>query len=138
MPDPTELLRQIPLFSACNDRQLKRISALAQHREVAKGEVLTEEGENGDEFFVIDEGKARVALRGKKLADLGPGDFFGEMALLDQGPRAATVTARSPMRVYVFGAEEFGALLDEAPDVGKGILRGIGERLRAMQLAPQP
>ena len=135
MPDPSELLAEVPLFSACSDRQLQRIGSLAGTREVGKGDVLAEEGKPGDEFFVIEHGKARVTLRGKKLADLGPGDFFGEMALLDQGPRAATVTARTPMRLYVFGAEEFGALLDEAPDVGKGILRGIGERLRATQAA---
>jgi CRP/FNR family cyclic AMP-dependent transcriptional regulator len=133
--DPSGLLAQIPLFSALDQAQLARVASLARTADVPKGEVLTREGEPGDDFFVIEKGKARVTLDGKKLAVLGPGEFFGEMALLDQGPRSATVTASSAMRLYVFGAEEFGQLLDGAPDVGKKILRGVAERLRAAQVA---
>jgi CRP/FNR family transcriptional regulator, cyclic AMP receptor protein len=136
VPDhPSALLAQIPLFSALDQAQLARVASLARTADVPKGELLTREGEPGDDFFVIEKGKARVTLEGKKLAVLGPGEFFGEMALLDQGPRSATVTASSAMRLYVFGAEGFGQLLDGAPDVGKKILRGVAERLRAAQVA---
>ncbi len=130
---PLDLLAQIPLFSACTDRQLRRIWSLGHPMDVEAGDLLTEEGKPGADFYVVEEGTAQVTLRDRKLAELGPGDFFGEMALLDQGPRSATVTATTPMRVYVFGAREFSALLDDAPDVGKKILKGVGERLRAIQ-----
>lgn len=131
-----ELLAAVPLFSACSDRELKRIAALATPLEAPEGDVLTTEGSPGSEFFVIAEGTARVTLRGEELATLGPGDFFGEMALLDQEPRAATVTATGPMTVYVIGASEFGSLLEEAPSVSRKLLRGLAHRPRRAEKAP--
>lgn len=125
-----ELLAAVPLFSACSDKELKRIASLATPLEVPGGEALTVEGAPGSEFFVIDEGTAKVTLRGEELASLGPGDFFGEMSLLDGEPRAATVTADTPMRVFVIGAGEFGALLDDSPSVARRLLRGLARRLR--------
>jgi CRP/FNR family transcriptional regulator, cyclic AMP receptor protein len=131
-----ELLAAVPLFSACSDKELKRIASLATSLEAPEGDALTKEGSPGSEFFVIAEGRAKVTLRGDDVASLGPGDFFGEMSLLDGEPRAATVTAETPMRVFVIGAGEFGALLEEAPSVARRILRGLARRLREAEGAP--
>ena len=130
-PGYQDLLGGVPLFSACSAPQLQRIARLAQRVEAPPDHRLTEEGQPGRQFFVIESGRARVTLNGKLLDELGDGDFFGEMALLDQGPRAATVTAVTPMQLLSFEAAAFGELLDTAPDVGKKILRGIATRLRA-------
>lgn len=98
--------------------------------EAEDGEVLTREGRPGSELFVIASGSARVTLRGRELATLYPGDAFGEMALLDQGPRAATVTATTPMRTYVLGPREFSSLLTDVPQIGRKILKALAQRLR--------
>ena len=124
------LLAGVPLFSACSRTQLQRIARLAERVEAQPNHRLTEEGQPGREFYVIESGRARVTLDGRTLDELGEGDFFGEMALLDQGPRAATVTALTTMRLLSFKSAEFGELLDAAPDVGRKILRGIARRLR--------
>ena len=91
-----QLLRNVRLFSACSDRELAKIAALADQIEVDKGAVLTVEGRPGGEAFVIASGSATAKLRGKKLATLSEGNFFGEMSLLDHGPRSATITADTP------------------------------------------
>ena len=79
------------------------------------------------------EGKAKATMRGKGTAVLGPGSFFGEMSLLDQGPRSATVTAETDMRLLVLGSREFSALVNEVPVVAVRIMRGLAERLRAAE-----
>lgn len=131
-----DLLRDVPLFSACTRKELSLISKLADRVEIGAGDVLTQEGSPGREFFVIAEGTAAVDVRGKVVAKLGPGDFFGEMALLDLGPRAATVRAESPMTVYVIEQRDFGRLLDDVPVVARKILAGLAARLRQVQGAP--
>src|SRR5204862_4028763 len=94
-----ELLWNIPLFSACTKGDLRRIASLADEVEVPRGTLLTRQGEPGRECFVIADGRARATMRGRRSASMGPGDFFGEMSLLDQGPRSATVTAESDMEL---------------------------------------
>ena len=131
-----ELLSQVPLFRACTDKELKRIAAIAETVQIGEGEVLTKEGAPGREFYVIAEGKASVTLRGDELAELGSGDFFGEMALLDESPRAATVTAITPMRAYVVASQDFTTLIEDVPIVARQILKGIAQRLREMAQAP--
>jgi len=131
-----ELLSQVPLFRACTDKELKRIAAIAETVQIGEGEVLTKEGAPGREFYVIAEGKASVTLRGDELAELGSGDFFGEMALLDESPRAATVTAITPMQAYVVASQDFTTLIEDVPIVARQILKGIAQRLREMEQAP--
>ena len=125
-----ELLSSVPLFSACTRKELRHIASLADRVDVEAGHVLTREGELGHEFFAIAEGTAKVSSKGRKLATLGPGDFFGEMSLLDQHPRTATVTAETPMSLYVVGAADFNRLLDDVPFVARKMLKGLAGRLR--------
>lgn len=131
-----ELLSRLSLFSACNEEELKGVAALTTAVSAPTGEVFTAEGEPGREFFVIVEGRASVTLRDERLATLGPGDFFGEMALLDGQPRAATVTTETPAILYVIAAEDFGSLLEEVPGMARKLLRGLAQRLRRAENAP--
>jgi CRP/FNR family transcriptional regulator, cyclic AMP receptor protein len=125
-----QLLRSVPLFSACSNRDLGRIATLAEEIDVPEGKALTQQGEPGREFFVIVDGSARAAIRGKGTAALGPGAFFGEMSLLDQGPRSATVTATTDMRLLVLDSRSFSSLVEETPGVARKIMRTLAERLR--------
>ena len=132
-----ELLGNVRLFSACNKRELARIASLVEEIEAPEGKVLVRQGDPGRECFVIAEGRARATMRGKGSAMLGPGSFFGEMSLLDQGPRSATVMAETDMRLLVLGSREFSALVQEVPIVAVRMMRGLAERLRDAE-RPQP
>lgn len=131
-----DLFKKVSLFAACTDKELRRIASLADSYEAKKGQVLTKEGAPGGEFFVISEGTAKATLRKKLLAKLGPGSFFGEMSLIDHGPRAATIVAETDMQLFVLDPRSFHALLNEAPSVNSKILRGLAERLREVENAP--
>src|SRR4051812_12583355 len=126
-----ELLRGVPLFAACSKRELSRIASLADQIEVPEGQVLTREGEPGSEFFVVVEGQGRVTVgeRGR-LSPLGPGASFGEMSLLDQGPRTATVQAETDMHLLVLDSRSFSSLLAEVPSVARKVLASMAGRLR--------
>lgn len=132
-----ELLANVRLFSTCTTRELARIASLVDEVDAPKGKVLVRQGDPGRECFVIAEGKARAAIRGKGSATLGPGSFFGEMSLLDQGPRSATVTAETDMHLLVLGSREFSSLVNEVPTVAVRMMRGLAERLRGAE-RPQP
>jgi CRP/FNR family transcriptional regulator, cyclic AMP receptor protein len=125
-----DLLRNVRLFSTCTKRELARIAALVDEVEAPKGKVIVRQGDLGRECFVIRDGKAKVAIRGKRSAVLGPGSFFGEMSLLDQGPRSATVTAETDIQLLVLGSREFSSLVEEVPTVAVRVMRGLAERLR--------
>lgn len=131
-----DLMKRVSLFSACSDRELRKIASIADSVEIEEGAVVAREGKPGLEFFVIANGKARVSIGRKRVATLGPGDFFGEMALLDQGPRAATVTADTPLTVYVLDSRSFSSMLEDVPTVARKILRGVAHRLREAEKAP--
>ena len=134
-PSKIDLLADIPLFSACTKKELSKIASLADQVSVDNGTEVTTEGARGWEFFVIADGAAGVYVGGRKIDELRRGDFFGEMALLDQGPRSATVKALGPMSLYVIGAKEFRRLLDEVPFVSRRILQGMAKRLRGLASA---
>ena len=131
-----DVLQNVWLFSACSNKELSRIASLVDEAEVPKGATLTKEGATGREFFAIVDGKATAKLRGKKIASYGPGDIFGEMSLLDQGPRSATITADTPMHLYVLDARSFGTLIEKHPAVARKILRVLAGRLRKAEKAP--
>jgi CRP/FNR family cyclic AMP-dependent transcriptional regulator len=128
-----ELLGNVRLFSTCNKRELARIASLVDEVEAPKGKVLVRQGDTGQECFVISEGKAKATIRGRGSAVLGPGSFFGEMSLLDRGPRSATVTAETDMRLLVLGSREFSSLINEVPVVAVRIMQGLAERLRTAE-----
>ena len=130
------LLGDVTLFSRCTKGELNRIAALADEIEAPEGKVLTREGESGWEFFVVAAGTATARRGNRKVATIGPGSFFGEMALIDQGPRSATVTADTDMHLLVLSSRSFSELLDEVPTVGRRVLAGMAERLRAAERAP--
>jgi CRP-like cAMP-binding protein len=130
------LLSGVALFSPCAKHELRRIAALVDELEAPKGKTLAREGDTGVEFFVVVAGTATATRRGRKVATIGPGSFFGELALLDQGPRAATVTADTDMHLLVLTSRAFSTLLEQTPSVSRRILRGMAERLRASESAP--
>jgi CRP-like cAMP-binding protein len=124
-------LQQVAMFSACSKRDLQLVARRAEDVRVPAGKVLVNEGETGHEFFVIIEGDARVTRHGKRVASLGPGSAFGELALLDKAPRNATVIAETPMELVVLGQREFAGIIDEVPGFARKLLAGMAARLRA-------
>lgn len=118
------------LFSACSKKELTTIGRASDEVQVPAGKVLTEEGKAGHEFYLILEGEATVRRNGRKVATLGPGRYFGELSLLDRGPRSATVVADSDMMLLVLGQREFSGVLDEVPGMAHKLLAAMAERLR--------
>ena len=126
-----ELLRKVHLFAGCTDKQLAFIATQVEDVDVPAGKVLCAEGQSGGDFFVVVSGNAQVDRGGKKLDAIGPGVFFGEIALIDQGPRTATVTATSPMRLIVLGPAQFRDVLNADPQMARQLLYAVTKRLRA-------
>ena len=124
-----ELLRRIPLFSQCSGRDLGVISSIADEIDLKEGKELTRQGKLGREFFVLIEGSADVRKNNRKVATLKAGDFFGEIALVHQAPRNATVTATSPVRALVIMERDFKRLLDEQPEIQRKVLVALAERV---------
>jgi CRP-like cAMP-binding protein len=128
-----KLLRGIWLFSACSDDELGRIAALARPAEAAVGDALTTQGEEGLDFFIIVDGDASAAVDGSEVGTIGPGGFFGEMALIDGGERVATVSATTPLRLLVLGRQDFNEMLELAmPQIAPKLLSVVGARMRAI------
>jgi CRP-like cAMP-binding protein len=123
-------LAQVPLFSACSKKDLGLVARRADEIRVPSGKVLVSEGETGHEFFVIVDGQARVTRSGKRVATLGPGQAFGELALLDKHPRNASVIADTDMDLVVLGQREFAGIIDEVPGFARKLLAGMASRLR--------
>ncbi|MDP8959601.1 MAG: cyclic nucleotide-binding domain-containing protein [Actinomycetota bacterium] len=122
-------LKSIPLFAQLSQRELEQIAQWADEVEVPAGKHLVDQGQFAYEFFVIEEGTARVSRDGAEVADLGPGDFFGEIALLSTERRTASVLATSPMRLIVMFSRDFRRMTADLPKVGEQIRRAIEERM---------
>ena len=127
----TDLLKNVPIFAGCSNSELQRISSLADELDLGEGATLIREGERGREFIVIADGTVRVSRNGKTVRDLGAGDFIGEIALVADVPRTATVTATSPVRLLVVTDRAFRGLLEQMPSLAKKVLQSLGERLHA-------
>jgi CRP/FNR family cyclic AMP-dependent transcriptional regulator len=125
-----EHLADVPLFSACSRKDLQLVARRAEDVKVDAGKQLVTEGDTGTEFFVIIDGNATVTRHGRKVAELGSGNFFGELALLERTPRNATVTADTPMELVVLGQREFAGLIDDVPEFAHKLLAGLARRLR--------
>jgi CRP/FNR family transcriptional regulator, cyclic AMP receptor protein len=130
------LLAKVPMFAGCTKRELVAIADAAKEVEHPEGHVIAREGDRGVGFFLILEGTARVSIGGKGRATLGPGDFFGEISLLDRGPRTATVTSSSPIRLVGITAWVFRGLIEQHPSIGIKLLEVIAQRLREATKTP--
>lgn len=130
--DATSRLAKVPIFSECTKRELTIIGRAAKEVSHAEGTVIAREGERGVGLFLILEGQCKVTIGGKTKAKLGPGDFFGEVALLDGGPRTATVTALTPVRLVGITGWVFRGLLMEHPTIALKTLEAVAGRLRAV------
>jgi CRP-like cAMP-binding protein len=124
-----ELLRNVPLFAGCTKKELRELAARTDEIDLRDGYVLMREGRPGREFVVLVEGTASVTRNGKKVADLGAGDWVGEIALLTNVPRTATVTATSPIRVLVVTDRSFKRLVETMPSIALKVLASVGDRL---------
>ena len=124
-----ELLRKVPLFAECSKKELGELASIADELDIREGKTLTTEGSIGREFFVLIDGGARVSRNGRKLADLGPGDWFGEMALLTREPRMATVVATAPVRTLVVADRDFRGAMRRYPSIAAKILRCVAVRV---------
>ena len=130
---PTEALRNVPLFARLSDEDLERLGRQMKERRFAAGSTVTSEGAGGAGFFVIVEGEASVAVGHEQRSRLGPGDHFGEIALIDEGMRSATITADSDLLCYGMTAWEFRPFVEEHPQVAWAMLQTMARRLRDAQ-----
>ncbi len=124
-----ELLKRVPLFERCSQRELAQIAALADELDLPAARNLTSEGSAGLEFLVLVEGEADVVRKGRVVNELGPGDFVGEIALVTGQPRTATVKTRGPARILVVTASGFRALMHDVPAIEDKVLAAITARI---------
>lgn len=124
-------LKDVPLFRNLRRKDRKKLAQWADEITIEEGDILVKEGDFAHEFFVIEEGSAMVTRGQEHVAELGPGDFFGEIALLEPTHRTATVTATSPMQLIVMGKKEFRSMSGDVPDVAEQLHRAIKERWQA-------
>jgi CRP/FNR family transcriptional regulator, cyclic AMP receptor protein len=124
-----ELLKKVPLFAGCSKSELRQLAQTADELDLREGTVLTREGRAGREFFVLIDGTAEVTKKGKKIAELGPGDWLGEIALITDQPRTATVTATSPVDVLVITDRRFRSVVETMPSIAMKVLASVGQRL---------
>ena len=127
-------LANVPLFSSCSKKELQLLGQLCNETTIKEGKVLVKQGSVGYECFVIVEGEAKVERNERVITTMGPGSYFGELALLDKGPRSATVSALTDMTVLVMTPREFVTALDRIPGLSMKIMAGLARRLRDMDV----
>ena len=130
---PVELLQQVPLFADFERGELRRLAHTFRERTFEAGSAVADEGKAGVGFFVIESGQASVSVRGSERDKLGPGDYFGEVALIDDGARSATVTADTELRCYGLTSWEFRPLVENNASIAWKLLETMAKRLRAAQ-----
>jgi CRP/FNR family transcriptional regulator, cyclic AMP receptor protein len=126
-----EKLRQVPLFSRLGARETERLGMLTDEVDVPDGQVLTQQGASGSEFFVVLDGQVAIEKDGQRVATMHPGDFLGEIALIDGRPRTATARAEGATRLLVLSRSSFNDLMDEFPSVRAAVLEALAERVRS-------
>ena len=127
--DVQEAMENTPLFAEVPKKDIKRLGAALVERHIPAGTVITEQGQPGVGFFVIASGSATVTVRGQAVRSLKAGDHFGEIALIDEGPRAAEVTADTDMQCYVLPAWQFRAFIKDHPDVAWALMQSLVKRI---------
>ncbi len=133
MSAPLDILRRVRLFAELDDRELEQLAQQLHERRFPEGAEVTSEGAGGAGFFVIAEGNADVSVGGEHRASLRPGDFFGEIALIDTGLRSASITAATDLLCYGLTPWEFRPFVEEHPKVGWALLQVLARRLRDAQ-----
>jgi CRP/FNR family cyclic AMP-dependent transcriptional regulator len=128
-----ELLKRVPLLSGLGKRDIEEVGRLAEEIDLPAGHVLMREGASGNEFFVIVDGTVRIDRGGATIRSLGPGDFLGEIALVDDGPRTATATTESPAKLLVVGHREFHSLMSQFPTIQTCVLQALAHRVRNLE-----
>jgi CRP/FNR family transcriptional regulator, cyclic AMP receptor protein len=128
-----QLLHAIPLFSTLGDRDLERLGQLAEEVDLPAGRILMRQGQTGSEMFILARGAAVIERDGREIAQSGPGDFFGEIALLSEGPRTATVTLTEPSTLFVLGHREFHTLMDQSSPIRAAVFDALASRLRTLE-----
>lgn len=128
-------LQRIPILEGCTSRQLRAIARITEVQEAPAGQVLTRVGETGDRFFLLVDGSAHVEVSGQPQHRIGPGEFFGEMSLLDGGPRSATVITDTPARLLLIHRRDFSELLKEVPALTQRIMVSLCQRVRQAEKA---
>ena len=127
-----DLLERVPLFSGVSAAGLEELGGIADEIDVRAGTILTHEGYREGFFFVIVSGTVRIERAGRTINTIGPGDFLGEIALLDAGPRTATATTETPCRLLSMTYQMFHELLDASPAIRTAILEAVAQRVRAL------
>jgi CRP/FNR family transcriptional regulator, cyclic AMP receptor protein len=128
-----ELLRRVPLFASCKPGVLEEIGRLADEVEVPDGYTLIREGTFGEQFVLIVEGRVRIDRGGRTLKTMGPGEFLGEIALIDHGRTTATATTEGPARLFVVSHQGFNSLLDQSPALRSEIMTALANRIRELE-----
>jgi CRP-like cAMP-binding protein len=125
-------LASVSLFSACSKKELQAVARATDEVDLSAGRTLCEQGTIGREAFIIVDGTAEVRRNGKKVATLGPGTCVGELALLDHGPRTASVIAKTDMKALVIGAREFAGVVDEIPPIAHKLMKALAAKVREL------
>ena len=133
---PIELLKNVPLFARVDDRGLKLLAGTFTERSFKEGAQLTTEGQGAAGFFVIESGAALVTVDGEERRSLGPGDYYGEIALVDGGARTASITATSDGNAYGMAAWQFRPLVEEDPTIAWSVLEALAARVRQIEANP--
>ena len=128
----TDHLASVPLFNACSKKELGMIARAGTEMSFPDGTVLMKQDDSSREAFILTEGTVVVKRNGRKVAELGPGAFLGELGLLDRGSRTATVEALGPVEALVLGPREFSGLIDEVPSISHKLLRALAARIREL------
>ena len=124
---PVDLLKRVPIFQGLDNRELERIAGSMKQRTFRAGDTVTTEGQSGVGFFVIEDGEARVTIHGDERRRLGPGDYFGEVALLTDRPRTATITAESDLRCYGMTSWDFKPLVETHGSIAWKLLQAMAK-----------
>jgi CRP/FNR family transcriptional regulator, cyclic AMP receptor protein len=133
VPAPPELIQQVPLFSDLDKRELQGLVSSMKERTFDQGDTIAVEGQSGVGFFIIEEGEATITVKGEERATLGHGDYFGEVALIDDGERTATITAKTPLKCYGITSWEFKPLVEQNADLAWKMLQSMAKMLRASE-----
>jgi CRP/FNR family cyclic AMP-dependent transcriptional regulator len=127
---PEELIKQVPLFSGLDKGDLNGLASSMKERTFNEGDTIAKEGQSGIGFFIIDEGEASVSVGGEERATIGHGDYFGEVALIDDGARTATITAKTQLKCYGITSWEFRPLVESNASLAWKMLQMMAKRLR--------